>query len=849
MATRLRQTILPALLAVAMILLGSVPALTQSDSLRARPFSRDTTSAARRDTARAARPDSGASVSGVDTTINYSSADSIVYSIPAREMSLFGKGEIKYQSLQLKSDRIKIDWNRSMMTAYGVPDTSDTTGKKLKGTPVMRDGNEEYHGSELGYNFRTKKGRIDLANTTIDQGYYHGEEIKKVDRTTLFVADGRYTTCDKPEPHYFFGSPKMMVSPGQKVVAEPVYLYVADVPVFALPFGIFPNQHGRRSGIIPPKYGEDGQRGKFLSRLGYYWAISDYMDLSARTDLYTKGGWAAYADYSYALRYYFRGAISGQYKRLYTGESTDPNRTEDHSYEVSLRHNEDFDPTTRMDVDFRFASNNAYLNTIDLNQALNQFITSNASLSKSWEGTPNSIGLSVSRSQNLRTEETDETLPSLNFNHSQSYPLRWGASDADEESLPWYQKIGFSYGASAVNRRTKTAAVVGGFRATVNGRDTVLSVSDFSLNRSQSIQQNASLSIAPKLGYITVTPSLSYSDQRTFTNNDTPVRDTAANRLSFANSRESNRAGFLTTGISAATKLYAIAQPGLLGIAALRHTLTPSLSLQYSKQIVGEDPIGKQMTMGFNVGNIFEMKTMSHEEGKEGDKIQLLNIGAGISYNFSVDSLNFSPIGISYRTQIGSILDVSGNASYDLYKLDPVSLQRVNKFLINDEHRPARLTSFGISLSTSLSGQRSTSRQSPTVDTMVTRQQAAAGAYGMYQQEEEPDFSIPWRLGLSLDYSESKVPPFPSRSSNLRGNLEFNLTENWKFSMSGGYDVFNREVVVPNINISRDLHCWIMDFSWVPIGNYRSYQFTIHVKASQLQDIKVTKTGSERGIY
>ena len=79
--------------------------------------------------------------------------------------------------------------------------------------------------------------------------------------------------------------------------------------------------------------------------------------------------------------------------------------------------------------------------------------------------------------------------------------------------------------------------------------------------------------------------------------------------------------------------------------------------------------------------------------------------------------------------------------------------------------------------------------------------------------------------------------------------MEFNLTENWKFSMSGGYDLMNKEVVVPNVNISRDLHCWLMNFTWVPTGAYRQYRLEIRVKAPQLQDVKVTKQGSAQGIY
>lgn len=839
--------------------LRSSPALILIHVLLFRPaagqgiIGRDSTSL-HRDTSRAAAAPVGTDTSrasGIDTLVTYSSTDSIVYDFSTRMMSLFQKGVIKYRELQLTSDRIDINWNTLTMRAWGIPYTADTTGKKYRGTPEMKDGNEVYYGHALTYNFVTKKGRIDVANTTIDQGYYRGEEIKKAGKEILYVEDGRYTTCDLPEPHYFFASPKMKVIPQDKVVAEPVYLYIADVPVFALPFGVFPNQRGRRSGLIAPAYGEDARRGRFLTHLGYYWAMSDYTDINFRSDLYTKGGWAAYSNYRYTLRYNFSGSISGEYKRLHTGESSDPGRTEDESYSLGIVHNEDFDPTAHLNVNFTFASNNSYRNTIDLNQALNQYVTSNATLSKAWEGTPNSITLSVSRQQNLLDGGLDETLPTLGFNHSQSYPFRWGKAKGDETSRPWYEDIGLSYNAQASNRISKVHRTIGGVRMKVGGIDTVGSVDDFEQDRSQTLTQGASFSIAPKLGYITISPSLSYQDDRSFSDNDVPEVNPADSTLITVNRRDSRRAGTISTGLSASSKLYGIVQPGILGIQALRHTVTPSLGITYSKQVIGEDPFGKQMVMNLGIGNVLEMKTLPGEAGKEGNKIQLLNLSAGISYNFSADSLNFTPIGVSYRTGIGSALDIGGTAGFDLYKLEevgPNTFVRVNRFLLKEEGRLARLTNVSIALSTSLSGERKSASQQPSPADSASRRRPGMGYPNLYQ-EEEPDFSIPWQLSLSLNFSENKVPPSPSRASNLRGHLEFNLTESWKISLNAAYDVFNRDVLAPEVQISRDLHCWLMNFEWVPTGAYRHYQFEIRVKAPQLHDIKVTKSGSASGIY
>jgi lipopolysaccharide assembly outer membrane protein LptD (OstA) len=810
---------------------------------------------ARTDTARSdsltPRQDTS-SVSGVDTVVNYSSVDSIVYALDARTMELHRNATLRYRDMELRSERIDVNWNAATMYSFGVPDSADTSHTRYRGTPVMKDGGEEYRGHALSYNFKTKKGKLDVTDTKIDEGYYHGEEIKRMSAEVLFVEDGRYTTCDAPHPHYYFASPRMKVIVQDKVIAEPVYLYIADVPLFALPLGVFPNRSGRRSGIIAPAIVENASLGRLLHHLGYYWAISDYMDLSLRTDLYTRGSWSLQSDYRYALRYSFTGAIGGQYRKIITGETSDPARSLQESYQFNLTHNQTIDPTMRLDANLTFASNNSYLNTIDVQQALQQSIYSRAALSKAWEGTPNSMSISVSRNQILTSGNIDETLPAIGFNHSQSYPLRFGSSGGSEEGRPWYEMIGFSYGANASNNRAKRQRAVPGIRAVVDGRDTTVTVQDYEYSRSQSITQDASLSIAPKLGYFSITPHFSYSDQRTFSSTDVPGANLRDSSVTSTTVKESRRVGTLSTGIAVSTKLYGILQPGLFGIGAIRHTFAPSLSVTHNKQIIGNEPAPGQMLMAFNVGNIFEMKTAPEEEGKEPKRIQLLNFNAGVSYNFLLDSLKFSPIGVGYRTGIGNLLDIGGSASFNLYKLEqvgPASYVVVNKFLLKEEGRLARLTDFSINLSTSLSGEKKSSTATSAAPADSTRQRSpGSGYYGLYR-EEDPDFSIPWQLTLRFDYSEHKVQPFPSRSASLNGSIDFNLTDAWKFTASSGYDLMNREILVPQVNISRDLHCWIMNFYWVPNGPSRQYRLEIRVKAPQLQDIKVTKQGSERGIY
>ncbi len=191
----------------------------------------------------------------VDAIIEYSASDSAIFDISGDKLMLYGSAELKYKEYDLKAARITLYRESSIMEANGIPDTA--IAGKLMGTPVFKEGSKIYEASKLRYNFSTRKGVIDMGSTELEGGYYLGEKIKKVDENIFFIKNGRYTTCDKAEPDYYFGSPKLKIIQGDKVIAEPVYLFIDDVPVFALPFGVFPNHSGRSSGIIPPAYGED----------------------------------------------------------------------------------------------------------------------------------------------------------------------------------------------------------------------------------------------------------------------------------------------------------------------------------------------------------------------------------------------------------------------------------------------------------------------------------------------------------------------------------------------------------------------------------------------------------------
>jgi hypothetical protein len=649
----------------------------------------------------------------------------------------------------------------------------------------------------------------------------------------------------------------MKVIHKEQIVAKWIWLHFGGVPFpVPLPFAVFPIESGRRSGIIPPVYGDDFTYGRYFSRFGYFWAASDYFDWVATGDYYTRGSYNINSRIRYAKRYNFTGQLEGNYKNFKTGEPLDPDRTESKDWFIKWNHNQTITPTLRFDANLQFVSGTNYSRrTIyDLNEVLSRDIVSNATLVKTWDESGNTLSLNYSRTQNLDQNRISEVLPRASFSMSQKYPFRSKTSGSDYE---WYELIGFNYSGLFQNNRNKV------------GND---------LKIRGGVQHDIRSSASPKAGYFSVTPSISYQEKwynkriekefagLTVTENDSIV-DHDIKEINFVRT--------FSMGVGTSTKFYGTVQPNILGISAIRHTVNPNISysftpdfsksfwgyfgtytnsrgevIRYNKfedEIFGGPPQGERQNISLSVSNIFEMKTTidpTDTTSKE-EKIQLLNLDGSISYNFAADSVRFSPLNIGFRTQVGSWFSFNGNSSYTLYATNEFG-QNIDKFLIEQGRGLLRLTNFSFSVSTSLSGEKlSSSETEEETSAYQTDEFQLGGAQQIYKgiyDTKDPDFTIPWDISLNYNYSLDKRNPADVNTySNISSSLNFNLTPKWKFSFSGSYDFNRKEFAAPVVRISRDLHCWIMNFTWNPIGTYRGYSLEIRVKAPQLQDLKITK--------
>jgi hypothetical protein len=496
-------------------------------------------------------------------------------------------------------------------------------------------------------------------------------------------------------------------------------------------------------------------------------------------------------------------------------------------------------------------------------------------LNKTWDESGTNMSINYYRNQNLTTNNIDEYLPNINFSKAIAYPFKGDNSDT-ETRQKWYEMIGYNYSGQFQNQRL---------------------TSDGNLTIHGGILHNISISASPKVGYFTIAPSFNYTEKwynkrskQDYEN--VPVNDPITGQFSHDSlefvSKDINQLNFVRSfnmNVSAKTKIYGIFNPNLLGVQSIRHTLLPSVSYNYTPdfskagwgyydsytkptgevvrydkfgdQIFGGAGSGETQSLNFALSNIYEMKMIKSptDTTKEQKKFQLLNLGASVNYNFSADSMKLSSLNLDYRTQVGDFLNLQGSSSYTFYdqvrKVDnvgTVSYSDVNQFLSSHGKGLFRLTSLYFAISTTLSGDKLKGNEAKTTQNEKTDEGMQIApkktTTSIYDENTYPDLTIPWSLSLGYSYNLSKSDPVNSTSySSLNASLNFSITKYWKFIIQGSYDFDKKEISAPEITIYRDLHEWEMNFTWRPTGLYSGFHFEIRLKAPELQDVKVTKSG------
>ena len=511
---------------------------------------------------------------GIDAPVTFSANDSMVYDAQNKTAFLYGTSNVKYENMDLKSERIYLNMDSSLVHATGVRDTAT---KGLTGTPVFSMGSDNYESDTMAFNFKSKKGLIQNVTTQQQEGFLSSQLSKRNDKGEIFLKHGRYTTCDKDCPDFYIALSRAKVRPGKDVVFGPAYLVVADVPLpLAIPYGFFPFSKKYSSGFIMPSYGDESTRGFYLRDGGYYFALSDKWDLKLLGEIYTKGSWGLSVATNYRKRYRYNGTFYAAYQDTKTGDKGLPDYTRQQSFKIQWSHRQDqkASPYSSLAASVNFATSSYERNNLGSLYNPQTLTQTTRTSSVSWGTNFSSIGLSLSATANLNQNMSDSsialTLPDLNISLSRFYPFKRRHAAGAER---WYEKISVSYTGQISN--------------SINTKEDRLLRSNLIKDWRNGMQHRIPVSGNFTLfNYINVSPSFNFTD-RMYTNKVTKSWNTATQKEVVADTTY----GFHNIynwdlSLSASTKLYGMFIPNrkIFGdkIQAIRHVITPSVSFSYA---------------------------------------------------------------------------------------------------------------------------------------------------------------------------------------------------------------------------------------------------------------------------
>ncbi len=821
--------------------------------------------------------------------VTYKATDYVAINQRKQQIRLYNQAQVLYEDMEIKAGVIVIDYSKNLVYAGRI---KDSTGYSQK--PVFTQGANVIEPDSIIFNTDSRKALIFNSATEQSGGTVLAERTKRENDSVYFISQGKFTTSENLEdPEYYIKMNKAKIVPNKKIVTGSSQMYIYDVPTpIWIPFAYFPMSKKQTSGIIFPSFGEDtgNDRGYFLQNGGYYFAISDYIDLAVLGDYYTNGSYGLRLESSYAKRYKFRGNFGFRYENLLNSERGFPDFSQSTIYNVRWSHSQDAkaNPNSRFSASVNLGSSQYYqqsINQINQSSFLNNTLASSVSYSKTFQGEPQvNLSLTATHNQNTNTEAINLTLPTMQASMSRVFPF----APKTGTKKGAIQNINFQVNTRGEYRINTTDSLFGksemfddalaGMRHTIPVTTNFKLFNHFSVSTSANFQETWTLKTIRR-----------FQDQ---TSGDVVTID------------QNGFDRFLTYdfGASLGTTLYGMYNFQKEGkdpkIQAIRHVMRPSISYsispafdqyyetyevvdangttsdevreveytRFENSLFGRPGNTYSSNIGISIGNNIEAKVRSKDSTKtESEKVFLLNnLNFSTGYNLAADSLNWSPVRVTGGTQIlNKKMNINFGMTLNPYALDSNN-NLINTFNIDNGGSLFRLTSANLNISYSLSNdtfsgkeeedekdedeeRRAANSNSRTDDLFGKTQDFADKRLGdkdrnKDDEEENNEFynyKMPWnvRLAYAANYSNTqRQDQITSHSLMFSGDVE--LSPRWSVGASSGYDFLNRGFTFTQLRFERDLLSWRMNFTWVPFSNRSSWNFFIGIKSNLLKDLK-----------
>ncbi len=828
--------------------------------------------------------DTTPSAGGLKSILKATAEDSSFIDNDSKIKYLYGRARVTYEDFELDAEYIRVDENKHQIFARGAIDPKT---RRYVGRPLSKSGKEKPVASDsLLFDYKTKKGKIWNPASEQEGNFISGGQAKRLNETEVAYRNVIFSTCDLPYPETHFG---IVITKGigqkNRIISGPAYLEIAGVPLpLGIPFGFFPKPDSRTSGLILPTFGEDQKLGFYLRNIGYYLALSDYIDLTTMATLYSKGSYEINTNARYQKKYKYGGSLTLSYGSHNYGLAGDPAIKD---FNIAWTHSQDpnANPGTTFSASVNAGTSSFYRNSpgqnnYNLTQLTQNNLRSSISYGKTWAGTPFNLNVSLGHSQDLTAKTVTLELPTFSFNMATLSPFDSKNRVGEQK---WYQRITVGY------------SLVGTNKLNAIPEAELFKSSTFTKRLQNGVQHTIPVAFnATFLKYFQFNTGINYSerwymqsirrrfDRGTVAGQILPVTDTVQG---FTRNYQYS----LNAGVS--TKVYGTIPFRKGNLIAIRHVTTPSISFNYQpdfgdpsygyyrtavsaatvpypyyaqrysiyeQSVYVGPPIGKQAGIGFSLDNTIEAKVKPKSTDTSGvaRKIPILQgLTFSTFYNFAADSLKLANINFSGHTAIlNQKININFSGSFNPYITqvrDSISGNQIQKYI-----RPTNryswqdgkfplLQSFSLSMSGALNPATFRPKAVPNPGTTLqTMDGSQAQRLAMINSDPGAyiDFNIPWNISVNYSYTYSNQVINSSVSNTIMISGDVSLTQKWKIQYNSSYDIKARQLSsATSFAIYRDLHCWDLSVQWLPFGFYKSYNVTLKVKASILQDLKLSK--------
>lgn len=805
----------------------------------------------------------------LNAPISYSASDSGVLIIPTKQFFLYSKAHVEYQDLQLDAGHIRFDQSNQTVMAYGAKDTGNNPLDK----PTLIQAGTKTISDTILYSLRTQKGLMKNTYFTQDEIFANAAIAKKVNiggDQVIYAYRTLFTTCNLDTPHFAFRTKKMKLISGKLAVSGPAHPEFEGVPVpIYLPFGIYPMKRGRHSGVLAPQFTTNEQFGLGIEGLGYYKVLSDYIDVTVRTNLYSYGGWNLFVTPKYFKRYRYNGSlnVSVLHSRILNNSTNIKDEfTTNNSFQVSWSHARDNKarPGTNFSANVNAGSTkfNQYLpnnNLLNFENRLNSTVQWSKTTARS------NLTVAANHDQNSVTRLVNMNLPTVNYSLLTFYPFQRKERVGEEK---WYEKLGIAYDGNLQNR-------VSFYDSAISGRQ-LLDTLQWSIDHRIPVTLTL-----PSLGPVNLSPSISY-EERWVGRSVNYSWDTGKKKLDTTFSKGFYTPRELSVGLSANTRIFGTYQFGKThAIQAIRHEIRPTIGvsykpdlakkyfhsvqadtnknfLRYSEFPAGGFGEGRFGGITYGIDNLLEMKVKDRKNLGDSSqpatkKIRLIDgFGFNGGYNLAVDSFQWSTINLYLRSTLFEKINITATANLDPYKTNQYGFRTKQLAWTAGKRSIGTITNGGVAVSANFQSKKAPAKNQPLPQDQYVSpdEQQRLLDYVRSNPAEFTDFNIPWTLQTSFSFNfyrsyDGTLQKWKTEtSSNISLNGDFSLSPKWKIGGNTYFDFRTKKIQSLSMFITRDMHCWQLAINITPVGIYRSFNVTLNPKSGLLRDLRINRTRS-----